>query len=92
VAELPAKRIEELGPGFGHFSIAFATEDRGRVSFMWHATREAMEELLAEFRDRFGAPHQESIVDPELLDAITDFAFSKPGLVWTNRAREDGDG
>jgi len=83
---------ERLGPGFGVVSIGFATEDRGRVTFMWHTTREVSEHMLAELRERWGDPHQESIVDAALLDSAHATLFGHPGHVWVDHSQVAGDG
>ena len=92
MADTAPERPERLGPGFGCIQIGFATEDRGRVTFMWHVTREVAEQWLAEFRDRMGEAHQEAIADAALIDAVTAFAFSKPRLVWNDRSAAGSDG
>ena len=79
---------------FGCISVQFPTDDRGRVTFMWHVTREVAEQWIAEFTERMCPPHQEAMASAELVDAWHAFNFKQPqsGLVWVDHAKAADDG
>ena len=67
-------------------AVCLSRADRGKVAIQWQIPAADTAAIIAEFRDRFGAPVLESTTEAAVIDEVTAMMSSAAGHVTISRA------